>query len=899
MKYLHEKIVFGMALCWLATIPAAGQAPPQGTVKVSNATFSLLKRASELSGGKASIYLSVTTHEDLAWINSIEKSTIARDSLWLTPYLARLRQMPGFQMDIEQSSIVMEYIRRHPEMKDTMAMYMKEGRMLVGASYTQVYEDMYASESLARQFYFGKKWLKDNFGYNAQTYYNSDVPGRSIQMPQLMAKAGVTGMFFSRFGLGLYNWQSPDGSYITAYSPGHYIDFYNILAKGDTAGVAALAEQVVYWLTQFNDRNVAKAVPAVLNYEFGWPQKPVQHLYDFVSRWNGISVIENEAGEKLPVVLPKFQGATFDKFLSAAKASSSRIPVISGERPNVWVYIHGPSHHWALSASREADKLLPAAEAFWTANRMIDGKADYPQSELATAWMSKIYPDHGWGGLEGQSTDDIFLAKYTYAKEKGGELLQNAMRRIAGRVEAPASKGVPVVVFNSLSWGRTDPVTIRLPTAVRGRGIRIYDAAGRVVPSQRKQESSEAGLPADMLTFVAQDVPSVGYGTWYLRPDGDRAGAVRPVKAGDSYESKYYSLRLGRGGITRLVDKTTGKAVVDSSTFAAGEIFTLKSVGTGAGEFASVQQPTMDGFDRTGNYDPKWTITEDGPVYTVFHSRLPIAHAVVEEDIKLYKALKRIDIAVALKNWDGTLYREYRMALPVNIPESRIGYEVPYGMVEVGRDELKDPAGQIYLDTPKTVHPRGSQDWIGVSGRDLGLTLSTSTAAFDYMDMTGLEPNRTLLQPILLASRRSCHGQGPEYLQTGDHYYTFSLTTQAPGLGLGRRSGVEANTPLEAVVGADRLAGPGQPEKDSFVSVDRDNVVITAIKKAEDDDGTVLRMYETDGKDVDVTLTFRRAIRKAYLTSLTEEGAKEIPVSGHQLKYKLGHHAIETLKIYW
>jgi alpha-mannosidase len=104
---------------------------------------------------------------------------------------------------------------------------------------------------------------------------------------------------------------------------------------------------------------------------------------------------------------------------------------------------------------------------------------------------------------------------------------------------------------------------------------------------------------------------------------------------------------------------------------------------------------------------------------------------------------------------------------------------------------------------------------------------------------------------------------------------------------------------LEVVVAADRTAGPGLPEKDSYLSVDRDNVVVTALKKAEDDDGTVLRMDETDGKDVEVTLTFRKAIRKAYSTSLTEEGMKEIPVSGHQLKYRLGHHAIETVKIYW
>ncbi|MBN8854256.1 MAG: hypothetical protein BGO55_07660 [Sphingobacteriales bacterium 50-39] len=899
MKYLHEKtVLWGLMICF-AIHPAFGQSPPGETIKVSNATFALLKEASELSGGKASIYLTVTTHEDLAWINSIEKCKIMRDSLWLTPYIARLRQMPEFHMDIEQSSIVMEYIRRHPEMKDTMAMYMRQGRMLVGAAFTQVYEDMYAGESLARQFYFGKKWLKDNFGYRSQTYYNSDVPARSLQMPQLMAKAGVTGMFFSRFGMGLYDWQSPDGSGITAYSPGHYIDFYNILAKEDTAGVAAMAAQVVYWLKQFNDRNGPKAVPAVLNYEFGWNQQPVRNLYPFVNRWNRIAVIENEAGEKLPVDLPKFQGTTFDKFLSVVKASSSHIPVIRGERPNVWVYIHGPTHQWALAASREADKLLPAAEAFWTANRMISANSPYPQADLTDAWMAKIYPDHGWGGLEGQSTDDIFLSKYVYARAKGGELLDDAMRRIAARVDAPAVKGVPVVVFNSLSWRRTDPVTFRLPASFNGQSVQVHDASGKAVASQRVQQTSEAGVPMDMLTFVAQDVPSIGYGTWYLKADGKPATSVRPAKAVDSFEGRYYSLRLGRGGITRLVDRTTGIAYIDGNSFAGGEIFTLKSVGTDAGEFGSIQQPTMEGFDRTGNYDTPWTMTEDGDVYTTFHSRQPLRNVLVEEDIKVYKSLKRIDIAVALKNWDGTMYREYRMAMPVNVSGGRIGYEVPFGMVEIGRDELKDPAGQIYLDTPKDIHPRSGQDWIGISGEKAGLTLSTSTAAFDYVDMTGLAKQGALLQPILLASRRSCHDQGPEYPQIGDHYYSFSLTTHAPGWEHGARSGSEANTPLAAVVGENRIAGTGTPEKDSFLAVDKANVVITALKKAEDDNGTVVRLYETDGKDTEVTLTFGRPIKKAFVTSLIEEGAKEIPVAGRQLTYKLGHNAIETLRIYW
>lgn len=272
-------------------------------------------------------------------------------------------------------------------------------------------------------------------------------------------------MFFSRFERGLFNWYSPDGSFVTGYSPGHYIDFYTVLANDDTAALRTMAEQVVYWLKNFNNKTAAKkAIPAMLNYEFMWNQKPVKNLHPFINFWNGISVVENESGKKLNISLPPFHFATFDKFIKDVKASST-IPEIIGERPNEWIYIHGPSHHWALSASRNADILLPAAEKFWSANEMIDNTRAYPAQEFSLAWESKIYPDHGWGGKEGQSTDDTFLEKFEEAKQKGDNLLNGAMQKIASNITTDKSKGIPVVVFNSLSWIRSDIVTteIKLP----------------------------------------------------------------------------------------------------------------------------------------------------------------------------------------------------------------------------------------------------------------------------------------------------------------------------------------------------------------------------------------------------------------------------------------------------
>ena len=137
-------------------------------------------------------FVFTTTHQDLAWLNNLDACAADRDTLWLTPFLKRLAEEPDFRMDIEQTSILREYIHRHPETKSLFSKYMNEGRICVEGTYIQPYEEMYSGESLARQFYLGTRWLKKNFdGYNSLSYFNVDVPGRTLQMPQIMKKAGI------------------------------------------------------------------------------------------------------------------------------------------------------------------------------------------------------------------------------------------------------------------------------------------------------------------------------------------------------------------------------------------------------------------------------------------------------------------------------------------------------------------------------------------------------------------------------------------------------------------------------------------------------------------------------------------------------------------------------------
>ena len=878
----------------------AVKAQENKSLKVSNETFEVLKKVAQSPLADGSILLSLTTHQDLGWVDEIEKCVVMRDTRWITPFMDRLITDASFEMDIEQASIIQEYIIRHPERKQEISKRLHEGRMLIGSTYTQPYEEMYFSESLARQFYLGKLWLKKEFeGYNATSYYNSDVPGRAMQMPQLMAKAGVDNMFISRHERGVFDWYSPDGSSVTTYSPGHYIDFYNILGKPDEMAIKELASQALIWSDGYNDIPGEKSVmPAVLNFEFIWDPKPVENLDPFTQLWNSLEEVENEDGEKLLVRLPEIKFSTLDKFFTQIKKSTKQLPSIMGERPNVWIYIHGPSHHWALDHSRQADMLLPAAEKFATADALINSSySKYPVELFNQAWESKIYPDHGWGGKGGQSTDDIFLNRYADAHNKAERLLANSLQALAGKVNTVQEKGIPLVVFNSLSWDRTSPLTVQMSFDEKAaRSIKLVDKTGKDVAIQLDNivRDDTGFLNSADITFVASDVPSIGYDTYYIRLS-DEAEIQMGKVFNTEFENDFYTAELANGGLSSLYDKELGKELIESSFFKAGEIFTMKSEGNGAGEFDAVQQPDMEGFDKTGNYETAWKLTADGPVYTSFSYRQPIRNAVAELEVIFWHQIKKVDFDVKLMNWDGTMFREFRMAMPLQMENGDLAYEAPFGVVEVGKDEMAGAAGERYEVECKDLHPRGIENWINASGDNFGLTLSSSVVGMDYIDPTEEGLPNTILQPILLASRRSCHGEGNDYHQTGNHSFSFSITSHQPGWQHGVKPGKEANETLFAVVDPSKFASAEQNESMSFLEIDAENVIVSAMKKAEDKNAVVVRLYNLNEDETEVNLRFSQSFQKAWRTNLIEEVEEELEVKDGVLQFMIGNQSIETI----
>ena len=153
------------------------------------------------------------------------------------------------------------------------------------------------------------------------------------------------------------------------------------------------------------------------------------------------------------------QHSLTEEFLGKIDVPDIKFDSISGERPDLWLYIHGPAHYEAIKAKKAAAISLPAAEIFSSINGMVKGSLkEYPSAELKKGWYKSIYPDHGWGGNHGEITDSIFRASLEEGNATGEKILHQALDELASEVRLRNANSI--LVYNDLSWNRNGLVTV-------------------------------------------------------------------------------------------------------------------------------------------------------------------------------------------------------------------------------------------------------------------------------------------------------------------------------------------------------------------------------------------------------------------------------------------------------
>jgi len=788
---------------------------------------------------KLSLHLIGHAHIDMAWLWRVaETMEVTRATFQAA--LDNLKMYPDFHFSHGQAQSYRWIEDQHPEMFEEIQQYVKAGRWeIVGGTWVEPDANMPSGESLVRQYLYGKRYFKEKFGVTVKHGFFPDTFGHPATLPQIMAKSGIeTYTFFRPWeDERMFWWESPDGSRVFAYRPANWYGTWSGIP--DTLWKAAVNTQRSFAV------NDAVQFFGVGDHGGGPTRRQIEQI-DQLSK---------------VTLYPDTRMSTFTEFYSKLVPQKGNAPVQRGEQNPVFEGCYTSQAKTKL-LNRKAEALLPTAELF--SSLAMRFGFDYPGLELREAWNRVLF-NQFHDILCGSSIHEVYFDSEQYyqeAFERAETALTGALRTLASSIATlhRSKQAVPVVVFNPLNWNRTGPIE----TAWKSVGAavpQIVDEKGRKVPAQVTYRSADSLR----LLFVPNDVPSVGYRTFWIT-----AGKEKKATPTDELlvlENRYFRVEVDRssGCVSRLLDKTRKREVLRDGALGNQLQIQEDAAPMSAWVIGLRGEPKVIGPPSSVK------VLESGPVRKVVRSEYLYEQSAFFMDVILYEELPRIDFRFSA-DWHHR-QRILKVAFPLNVTDGKATFEIPYGA----------------LQRQANGHEVVAQKWVDLSSGDFGVSLlNDSRYGFD---VRGSDLRMTLL--------RSSTDPDPK-ADEGRHEFSYSLYPHGGGweaAGTVLR-GYEFNTPMVAIP-TDQHHGQYRPSH-AFFTIKPSTVVLTALKKCEDDGSLILRVYETTGKPTQAQILFPHPVVSAAETDLIEWDERRFVTEGLKegaIQLSLKPFEIRTLKL--
>jgi len=219
-----------------------------------------------------------------------------------------------------------------------------------------------------------------------------------------------------------------------------------------------------------------------------------------------------------------------------------------------------------------------------------------------------------------------------------------------------------------------------------------------------------------------------------------------------------------------------------------------------------------------------------------------------------------------------------KVAVPSSAHNEKATFEIPYGSIE--RPTTRNtPAEKGKFEVP-------ALQWADISDATHGVSLLNDCKY-------GYDAKGNVLRLSLL---RSPEWPDP-HADEGVHEFTYSLYAHGGNWrdALTVRRGFELNYPL-LTRQIEKHTGDLK-DAHSFLGLKGENVVLTAMKKAEDENALILRFYEWAGKESDVKLQLLPGMQSVYETDLMEKPLSELAISDGSVTVHTKPYEIKTVRI--
>jgi alpha-mannosidase len=870
---------------------AQAQTKFDASLKAAHAQLEALKPLLQ----HATFHLTGNAHIDAAWLWPWTETVDVVKRTFGTA-LQLMNEYPEYTYTQSAAAYNEWMAQKYPDMNDEIKKRIGEGRWeIVGGMWVEPDLNMPDGESLVRQLLVGKRWYKNAYGVDVRIGWNPDSFGYTWQLPQIYKRSGVDYFVTQKMAWNdtnqlpfkLFWWESPDGSKVLAYFPHDYgnqnlgpvrlsedlvtarerapgmTEMMDLYGVGDHGGgpTRAMLDQGFHW---------AGGDHVTPKYQFGIAQSFFSTIEKEIASgptWNYQSIPKYEPPPAVPgkVAIPTWDSELYFEYHRG-------------------VYTTQANHKHNMRTAEE--EVLNAEK--WSSLAWLDG-ASYPADELTEDWKKVLFNqfhDLAAGSGIGVIYKDA-QKDYDVVRWSTNEISAGALKTVDANIDTQAEEGdsIPVVVYNPLGWARSGDVKVEVQLREAGSpGVLIFDPSsyGKGELPEAETVNQSTGL-AD-LTIHATDVPPLGYKL--LRISSAKEPGVEQVVAADFARS----VALGDGSLKIVVDKRTGC------------ITSLEADGTESLEPGACGNQFQFFKDTPKEYDA-WNIDpgtlDVKPVTLEKADSVELVKAKTERPairiVYTWQKSKFVQTITIPRNSgvvdidnDIDWHEQHvllKAAFPVAAATDFATYEIPYGEIErpTTRNNSWEKA-QFEVPAMRWADLSGP----GADGKVHGLSILNQ-------DKYGYDCAGNVLRISLL--------RGPTWpdpvADQGHHHFHYALYPHAGTWkdALTVRHGWEYDYPLQAVV---TTAHAGSlPAEHSFASVAPDNVVLTAVKKAEDANGLIFRAYEWAGKD-GTTAEFHvpPGATGATVTNLMEQPEGDpLTISGDAVKVPIHHNEILTIRV--
>lgn len=826
-----------------------------------------------------------------------------------------------------QSSIIEDYLELRPDRESVIKSLVSKGKLLIGPWYTQPDEALVSPESIIRNLLIGHRIAK-SYGRIMKVGYLPDTFGHTTQLPQILRGFNIDSFIFMR-GTGdefdkmkvEFIYEAPDGSRVLAcYLVRGYCNANMLGLDNPYKGKAWRSPDG--WRTVFLDIYYREQQP-----DMEKAYRRVKEIVEFIrpKTVTGVILLMNGCDHQPPqeyiYSIIKFINSrtrelylyhgTLEEYVEYLRRSKERLKIFRGElrgakRQPILAGVLSSRIYLKQLNYRSQILLENYAEPLSTISYILG--FEYPYLELLRAWKD-LLRNQAHDSIYGSSTDQVHLeneARFQNIIEIGSNIAYESALKICEKVKYDEEGILKVWIFNPLNWRRTDYVRAILP--IPSGDYVLVEPSGKEYPVQVLKELDVWGKCIEVL-FVVEDMPPLGYKVLHLiKKKGDPKPSLRIGK--NWIENEYFRVYADpeRGGALTILDKTTGRVLRNLNVFV--------DEGDAGDEY---------------NYSPpreKDLVIESTEFKSFVESRLELSRAVltiftnmkiprklegqrrsqelidmpIEVEVSLYPGVKRVDVKVELDNTAED--HRFRVKFPISL-NTEFSYADSHFYV-VKRPIKPASEGKDWVESPPTTHPQ--LYWVEVTDGKYSLMVAnrglpeyevrkkngdtiiylTLFRAVGWLSRGDLLTRKGHAGPHIPTPGAQCKRRMVFEYAIIPHWNTWS---EAKAYKLAREFAI----PLFCI--SFQRGGKELPREMRFIEIKPDNLIVTALKKSEDDEYVVLRFYNILPRNTEAEIFIGFDVEELWLANLNEEPISRLRIEKGMVKLNVEPHKIITLLI--